>query len=398
MVWAPSDYAPWPEEGCSLETALERTADRCVWRRWVRYVRQQGRKRQKATGKAPATKPSSDPLRQTLQQSFLQMLGAGALVAYARRRASQDDGKWIERSIWQKSPQLDWEHSVIKGDGRALMELIDVRVFPVLLAPDCVEIVSGRALKEVMREFVLQDPEVAALAAAAIRLAPDFKKVFIQGNAYVQGWREWPLGSGRTIGGAVHPDPKKRLPFEARNADPIEAVVAAEALTHRYRALTELLRGGVLEARGVSVAQGGTEVLLRSIWWHREFYLDVDGDIFQFNHDEGASLLRRWIAVELRAPPAAARQLEANRDGLMPSVRPRHDALREPEPRRRSTKRLAVEKALTKHQIDLSDPNIGPKEIAATIASDLATQPTSESEWNALAKMIARIRKEASQR
>jgi len=103
----------------------------------------------------------------------------------------------------------------------------------------------------------------------------------------------------------VHPEVAKRSKYDVpRKPDPIEVVLAAEALKHRYCALISILRRGDLEGRGLSSTTGHSDVILRSIWSREEFHLSADtGDVVRDNpestgrHDR---LIRRWIGVVLQ--------------------------------------------------------------------------------------------------
>jgi hypothetical protein len=187
-----------------------------------------------------------------------------------------------------------------------------VLAFPALLAPCRLELIQDRSLSDTFKKLVLDDPEVAALARQATALCPEFDRVFVRGHCYVYGNAEWPLAfEGKGIVGVVHPDPKKRWTFApSREPDPIEVVIAADALFHRYGILIEILRRHELQAQGLPVVSGDSEMILHSIWSHRGFYLNVDGDIFQINHESENPPLdlfkRRWIGVVLRRVPSAA--------------------------------------------------------------------------------------------
>jgi hypothetical protein len=152
----------------------------------------------------------------------------------------------------------------------------------------------------------LGDPEVATLGREAVRLSPRFEAVFVRGCCHVYGVKEWPLAFERwSMVSAVHPDVAKRSIYDgAGEPDPLEVVIAAEALKHRYRALISILRRGELEGLGLPTTAGHSDVILRSIWSHEEFHLGTStGDVLQDNpestgrHDR---LTRRWIGVVLQ--------------------------------------------------------------------------------------------------
>jgi hypothetical protein len=119
-------------------------------------------------------------------------------------------------------------------------------------------------------------------------------------------FKEWPLAFERSVMvSTVHPEEAKRSIYDGPGEpDPLEVVIAAEALKHRYRALISILRRGELEGRGLPTTAGHSDVILRSIWSHEDFHFGANaGDVLQDNpeptgrHDR---LIRRWIGVVLQ--------------------------------------------------------------------------------------------------
>jgi hypothetical protein len=139
--------------------------------------------------------------------------------------------------------------------------------------------------------------------------------MFLQGGFGAHG-THWPLAFERwTIATTIHPDPAKRSVFDRPEPDPIEAVIAAEAWSHRYCTLVTLLRSGEIQARGVAGVTGPSEPIPRSIWSHEAFEFDPStGDILQDNPqptDRYDRYVKRWIGVALERPRRAAGYLPA---------------------------------------------------------------------------------------
>jgi hypothetical protein len=261
------DYEPWPERGCTLAEARTRIAG--------------------------------------LQQI------TGQFVAYGRSCDAGAALQLIAREIWPLLTNFDWHKSSVSRDPTGNDVFVDLRLFPPLLAPSRVDFIAGAPLSEAFRTYVLEDPEVAALAREAIRLSPEWTRVFVEGRCYRTGAADWPVAFERRYHDIVHPDPEKRSRFAARrDVDPIEAVIAAEALNHRYGVLISMVRGGQLVAHGLSQASGRLEEIPRSIWSHDDFSFDAkSGDLFQLNDlSEGwrDRLIRRWIGVVLQRPVLSA--------------------------------------------------------------------------------------------
>lgn len=173
-----------------------------------------------------------------------------------------------------------------------------------LWGPDRVRLLAGCSLKDAFRKFVLDGQEV--LVRDALKAAPEFESVFRQGRCTIHGIAEWPVISDDLLMiGYVHPNSEKQSVFaQIRAPDPIEVAKAAEGLLRRHAALMRTFREGELETFGVAQSTGLIELIPRSIWAHDDFYFSVQGDVFQ--RSEGADhpfgLVRRWAALELRAP------------------------------------------------------------------------------------------------
>lgn len=276
-------YLPWPQEGCSLKAARQRTADRMLWRRWL----------------DESASASHGEIEDKIFISFQEIMARGELVAYGGRSTDQSL-ELIDRALWMQHLEIDWKTSTVGERGLKALAFQDVIVFPRLLSPDNAKLLDGRSLSEAFKELVLGDPEVAAMGRRAIELSPDYARVFRDGRRTKYGVVEWPVACDRwVLTGAVHPDPEKQSAFDGPDADPLEVFMAAEALEHRYRRLMELLGIGELEAVGVSANSGSIEMLPRSIWSHEDFWIDVDGNVLQ-ETEQTSRAQRRWVGVLLR--------------------------------------------------------------------------------------------------
>ncbi len=292
------DYEPWPETGCSLAEARQRTAESVL-----------SSQPAKVSG-SPPTKITA--IEKAVGAAWSDHLKDGRLVAYGHPGRANAETQEISMAQWNALTRIEWQRSAA-ADDQAKIEFSDIRVYPTLLAPCHVSLLAGRTLAEAFEWFVLGDPEVAALGREAVRLSPEFEAVFVRGRCQVHGVEQWPLAFERWVmASTVHPEAAKRSKFDVpRKPDPIEVVVAAEALKHRYRALISVLRRGELEGRGLPASAGHTEAILRSIWSREEFHLDAStGDVLQENpestgrHDR---LMRRWIGVVLQRSNSVSR-------------------------------------------------------------------------------------------
>jgi hypothetical protein len=305
---SPVDYVPWPENGCSLAEARERTADRLAWRRWCNLIREPTSERT-VHRNDERLEIEIRELGERIGASCLDHVRTRRLIGYGCTGRPTAARQLICSDDWPALTKIDWEKS-LAADNRDRVAFFDIRVFPPLLAPCRIDLLAGCSLSEVFRTFILGDAEVAALATEAVRLSPDFERVFVQGRCHVHGFEEWPLAFDRwSMICPVHPDPEKRSVYDApRTPDPLEVVIAAEALIHRYRILISMLRRGELNGQGLPTAPGHPDMILRSIWSHDDFHLNAtSGDVLQDNpesENRWDRLTRRWIGVVLQKPNA----------------------------------------------------------------------------------------------
>ncbi len=318
------EYAVWPENGCSLAEARERTADRAAWKVWRDHFSHVARPQSGSQKSDP--KVAAKEAEDRIEGDFRNQMTTRQLVAYGRPGHPDAPSRLISRDVWLTLPRIGWESSSIGEDRRAGNVFFDVRVFPALLAPCRPELIDGCALSDTFKRLVLNDPEVAALGKQAIGLATEFERVFVRGHCYVHGIDEWPVVfERRGIVGNVHPDPNKRWKFAAsRKADPIEVSIAADALFHRCGVLIGLLRRGEFEAQGLPTSSDTPAMILHSIWSHCDFYFNANGDVFQVN-DECEDpprdfLKRRWVGVVLHRRNKPATTLSDGPNGEVGTI------------------------------------------------------------------------------
>ena len=381
-------YEPWPEQGCTLDETRERVTERVLWRNW-----------KNCTDPGRAQK-----LEQHINSEFFKLMRTLKLVAYGKRNPLNQTSTFVTDDLWRDLRVTDWSRSTAAAGERSSFH--EVRIYPVLLAPERAGLVAGYSLSEAFRTFVLEDPEVTAFATEGMKTAPQFEVVFKRGHCFVHGVAEWPVDSHRwAIIGYQHPDPEKRSFFDGgRDADPIEIVIAAEALIQRYRALIDMLRRHELEAQGMRAKSGVQERLRASIWRHEDFYMSAQGDVFQANEeceDPPRDWLKRcWLAVDLELGPRG-RQVSTFSMKPIGHDRPRADMmanpvaspLRETIPKKNQARRPVTEPlvaALKKRRLDKSPGHRTYKQVVAEISDLMPVPPKTEQEVQALTKAVAR--------
>jgi hypothetical protein len=156
---------------------------------------------------------------------------------YGRPGSPNTGLQLISAGHWKVLTSIEWQGLAAADDRLGGSTFFDVRVYPPLLAPCHLDLLAGLTLLEAFKQLLLGDAEVASLGRAAVRLSPDFEAVFVEGGCQPHGIREWPVAFERWVMvSTVHPDPAKRSIYDVPGSpDPIEVVIAAEALKHRYR-------------------------------------------------------------------------------------------------------------------------------------------------------------------
>jgi hypothetical protein len=263
---------------------------------------------------------------------FWTMVEQGALVAFGRRH-TQSDREWMPAPTCKLLFKRDLSTSSASGLNGTDQSFLDILIYPVLHAPNVVDLLEGMSLKDAFWQFVLRDPEVQLLGSKAIKADPNLKRLYRKGWCCPSGCAEWPVAfnQGDLAGGRSSDNPIGYL------ADPPlkEVQQAADIVCLRYGSLLKLLRHEELEAIGDPVRSRGSERILSSIWSHRSYYFDPNnGDVLQTNDASAAAWhdirVKRWRAVMLRS------SLQAKSFHVKPLV---PDRFRSPtiEPQRAST-------------------------------------------------------------
>ena len=317
------DYRPWPDDGCTLAEARERTADRKAWRDWSERsggdafldsghspdaARRTERQGARCTDERTAPTPRTE---QAINFNFQQLLGTSRLIAYGRKGSLRSPHERIPADVWSEFIDTNWDVSSVKAPRRGGTVFYDIRVFPVTKAPCRIELLAGQTLTEAFRRFILEDPEVAALATLAIERAPEYVRTYKDGRCHPNGEEHWPLLVKSCLAGILWPDARMSgIGRAIESSTPEEVLQAGNALRDRFEALFGLLRRGDLQGRGILASDGSEQPIIRSIWSHADFYLDATtGNILQENPkavDRFDSYIQRWIGVVLTGSPITA--------------------------------------------------------------------------------------------
>jgi hypothetical protein len=197
---------------------------------------------------------------------------------------------------------LDWSgppSSTLNGPAGSGVEVFNVRVFPVLRAPNAANYLNGLSLTEAFRRYVIGDPEVAALAKRVLKTDPSESAVFLEGQApgpFI-GFH-WPLdltASALAFRFVSLPTGDPRTPSTAISA-------VSEVLADRIAALRDILGGGKVVAFGTFLLTGIEGPIGRKQWIRRGMSIDVsNGDLCE---DQDHRAIPKWTGLSLRLPDA----------------------------------------------------------------------------------------------
>jgi hypothetical protein len=215
---------------------------------------------------------------------------------------------WSGKIKLSKSSTSKKPHAVRDGES-----IFNLRVFPVLLAPNVVEHLGHFSLKDAFSHFVIGDPEVQHLGNIASAKVPKFRDLYREGMCYCGYY--WPLNT-ESLFSLGEPDLVAQKYFGYCST--VETDLAQRALRNRYEAMLRLLRSRQLMAEGDPTRPNDPQQIRSTIWESPTYYFDSrtgdvlegqewgDGEVEIFRSDDGReNYVVRWRAVLLG--PAAGR-------------------------------------------------------------------------------------------
>ena len=193
-----------PFQGWTLAETLERTADPELLRAWI-MARDAWEKARVSTPSDVSTPLHKSPrdiqaLRHAADDAFHQVksviwqhLTQERLTAIGSRGNGSEPPTPIHSAAWQGLIFKHWEKSIVEERG-SKTRIFNVRVFPVLHAPDVHVRLVGCSVSDVFRRFVIEDPEVVLFGKRVSAAEELHVHVFREG--YYPGWAndfKWPL-------------------------------------------------------------------------------------------------------------------------------------------------------------------------------------------------------------
>ena len=407
-------HAPWPENGCTLGEARERTADREAWKEWrrlndrrktfrprswldrdtrleeVRHDRLMGNRLQETI----------DECENRITTDSLQHMRTKRLIAYGRPGELSAAPQLIAAEIWPALTNIGWEASAVGENRRGGAVFLAVQVYPALLAPCRTDLVAGRSLSDAFRKYVLEDPEFTALAEHAARQNPEARSIVKEGQAggADNDWR-WPVELSRfsSLTDVIN----GRRSFWDKQAMADESYRDAyEVLWDRYKHLLNLLKSGDVLVKGTHAGTGHVVGIDVAQWSRRGLWLDVrSGDLLE---EENQKLVLKWTGLALEKANKLFHVEPTVSDDVLPTANEQQFALKKAgidpnlqgadahQRRRKSPVADAVANALRAHGLDGKQGPLTCKEIASLIAPNMPRPPKTGQQLQALAKAVER--------
>lgn len=144
-------------EGWNFQEAVRRTVNPGTMAEWISAERASDKDRIKV-GTREARKKIADDLKAHLE--------SGRLLAWGRQGTRPANFEPIAPSEWTSANFSISRRSMRIGIGNA--EIFDLRIYPVLNAPNALGYLIDKPLLEIFRNYVFADPQVAALRKRAI--------------------------------------------------------------------------------------------------------------------------------------------------------------------------------------------------------------------------------------
>jgi hypothetical protein len=212
-----------------------------------------------------------------------ELLNEGRLAAACRVGGDEGELVPIPQSAWSKIAVDEERPDLLHHENGAVFQ--DLRVFPVLHAPNVADLLHDQSLADVFMSFVVRDPEVSVLGALVVaqRGHPEIFAVgMAPGPVIDYHWaidkkaEELAFDFVRPIGFFLE-DPIPR---------PSAAITAvAEVLTVRIAALRRLLASGRLNALGTHWNTGTLGPVHRVQWLRANQAIEVqNGDLCEYQN------------------------------------------------------------------------------------------------------------------
>jgi hypothetical protein len=200
-------------------------------------------------------------------------LKSGRLVATSRRDSPTAPIQTLPNSSWKELRIVKLDRSTCEERTDRKIKHHDVRIYPALLSPRVEEILEGKTLGEICRQYVFDDPQVSLLREQALEAGGKPANFGFEWNGYNA---VWPLELA-----GYRPPLRGLMPAKSETL----ATRADSVLIRRLGSLVELLQHKDLVC-GMS-DDGRSVDIPRSVWHRKRLYLDLENsDLFEASAKE----------------------------------------------------------------------------------------------------------------
>ena len=203
---------------------------------------------------------------------------------------------------------------------QAKTKIFDVRIFPIIEAPDAIDRINGKTFVEAFQASVVSDPQLTVLRKRALAVHAQPASL---GYDWVPYRAVWPVGFGRgPCTGGVGFMRKFDEPLKYNRKHAADGILA-----RRFAKLIQFLSEGRLIAEGLPRGGGRSVIIPRSIWQRDRTYIDLEnGDLLEINpraEDETTMLSRPTVTgLMLLRPTADSQVAESSRIVVHPAQTP----------------------------------------------------------------------------
>jgi hypothetical protein len=244
---------------------------------------------------------------------LLSYLDSGHLVGYVR---APSDGE-LRRCTAAESRALLSQVVTREANPSQSPELV---LFPVVCAPDAPSILNGWTLKEAIFSYVLKDPELLRVASH-LGSRDGRTRRYVKESYYPGGVNGWQVTSATICAETSESRLEWLMALRILPSDPLERQ-ANQLANHRFGFLMRLLWSNALEGIGDPVRSRDSNAILKTLWNHNGYYVDLDnGDLVQDDDSgERLSVKPRWRGVVLRTPLASDAAWQSQIGGSASSI------------------------------------------------------------------------------
>lgn len=232
--------------------------------------------------------------RATLRKAFT----TEKLVVFGSRRVGKPS-RHIDVEALATLDTRDLQSSSLFSEGSLTPEFFEVRIFPVMRAPNAGAYLDGMFISDVFKNFILEDPEVSKLSNRVMRVCGRYESTLRQGESPWFGAEyKWLLGAPSSSLAFAFVASPISFPGQPEKIIPKEITDVAEAITDRLNCLRELLATGRIESEGTYEKTGVLNIIPPSQCRRDDIWLDVrNGDLCSGEDCRPP----RWTGIVLKA-------------------------------------------------------------------------------------------------